>query len=120
MGMPRIVIIDRHQNGDPANPSPEKILAGIPRARVSNQYSDATRQFHCGWWSSSMGKWRIRYTEHEFCVLIEGRIRLESTDGERLEFRAGDAFVIPAGFEGTWEVLEACKKWYAIFEPNGD
>ena len=119
MGTPRIVIIDRHQNGDSANPSPEKILAGIPRARISNQYADASQQFFCGWWSSSMGKWRIRYTEHELCVLIEGRVRLESADGERLEFRAGDAWVIPAGFEGTWEVLEACKKWYAVFEQKG-
>ena len=45
MSMPRIVIIDRHQNGESANPSPENILAGIPRARVSNQYADASQQF---------------------------------------------------------------------------
>jgi uncharacterized cupin superfamily protein len=23
---------------------------------------------------------------------------------------------VPAGFEGIWEVIEPCKKWYAIFE----
>ena len=118
MSAPRILVIDRHQNGEPANPAPERILAGIPRARVSNQFADPTQQFFCGWWSSSMGKWRIQYTEQEFCVLIEGRVRLESADGERWDFRAGDAFVVPAGFTGTWEVLEACKKWYAIFEPR--
>ncbi|WP_414028394.1 cupin domain-containing protein, partial [Escherichia coli] len=27
-----------------------------------------------------------------------------------------DRFVIPAGFQGTWEVLEACRKVYVIFE----
>ena len=118
MSVPHIVVIDRHQNGEAANPSPEKILSGIPRSRVSNQYADPSQQFFCGWWSSSMGKWRISYTEHELCVLIEGRVRLESSDGERWEFRAGDAFVVPSGFTGTWEVLEACKKWYAIFEPR--
>jgi uncharacterized cupin superfamily protein len=26
--------------------------------------------------------------------------------------------VVPAGFEGVWEVSEPCKKWYAIFEPK--
>jgi uncharacterized cupin superfamily protein len=49
-------------------------------------------------------------------VLIEGRVRIESAGGERHELKAGDAFVVPAGFEGTWEVVEPCKKWYAVFE----
>jgi uncharacterized cupin superfamily protein len=114
----QIVIIDRLLTGESSNPSPERILAGIPRARVSNQYADETQQYFCGIWTSTIGKWRVRYTEHEFCVIIEGRVRIESAKGERHEMRAGDAFVVPAGFEGTWEVIEACKKWYAIFEPK--
>jgi uncharacterized cupin superfamily protein len=113
---PKIVALDRLQTGESASPSPEKILAGIPRTRVSNQYSDDTQQFFCGLWTSTSGKWRVRYSEHEFCVVIEGRLRIESLGGERYEFRAGDAFVVPSGFEGTWEVVEPCKKWYAIFE----
>jgi uncharacterized protein len=115
---PKIVVLDRQLTGDSANPSPEKILAGIPRTRVSNQYSDASQQFFCGLWTSTTGKWRVRYTEHEFCVLIEGRVRIESITGEKHEMRAGDAFVVPAGFEGTWEVAEPSKKWYAMFEPK--
>ena len=104
---PKIVILDRLQTGESANPSPDNILAGIPRARASNQYSEPTQQFYCGLWTSTMGKWRVRYTEHEFCVLIEGRVRIESASGEKHEMRAGDAFVVPAGFDGTWEVVEA-------------
>lgn len=113
---PRIVLLDRQLLGESANPSPEKILAGIPRARVANQYADLSGQFFCGLWTSSAGKWRVRYTEHEFCVILEGRSRIESATGERCDVRAGDAFVVPAGFEGSWEVLEPSKKWYAIFE----
>jgi uncharacterized cupin superfamily protein len=113
---PKIVVLDRLQTGESANPSPENILAGIPRARASNQYSEPTQQFFCGLWTSTLGKWRVRYTEHEFCVIIEGRVRIESVTGEKHEMRAGDAFVVPAGFEGIWEVTESCKKWYAIFE----
>jgi uncharacterized cupin superfamily protein len=115
---PKIIALDRFQTGDSANPSPEKILSGIPRIRVSNQYAEPSQQFFCGVWSSTAGKWRVRYTEHELCVLFEGRVRLESTGGERYEFRAGDAFIVPANFEGTWEVVEPCKKWYAVFEPK--
>ncbi len=116
---PRIVILDRYQTGESANPAPENILAGIPRTRVSNQFTDPSQEFHCGFWSSTAGKWRVRYTEYEFCVIIEGRVRIESLSGEKNDFRAGDAFVVPAGFQGIWEVSEPCKKWYSIFEPKG-
>src|SRR5579863_487998 len=98
---PKIVVLDRLQTGESANPAPENILAGIPRARASNQYAEGTQQFYCGIWTSTSGKWRVR---------------IESVTGERTELRAGDAFVVPAGFEGIWEVSEPCKKWYAIFE----
>ncbi len=116
---PRIVVLDRLQTGESANPSPENILAGIPRARASNQYGEGTQQFFCGIWTSTSGKWRVRYTEHEFCVLIEGRVRIESVTGEKHELRAGDAFVVPAGFEGIWEVTEPCKKWYCDIRAEG-
>src|ERR1700761_6182954 len=95
---PKIVVIDRLQSGESSNPKPENILSGIPRGRVSNQYSDATQQFFCGMWTSTAGKWRVRYTEHEFCVIIEGRVRIKSASGERHEFKAGGAFFVPARF----------------------
>src|ERR1700675_1153499 len=113
---PKIVVLDRLQTGESANPSPENILAGIPRTRASNQYAEPTQQFFCGIWTSTAGKWRVRYTEHEFCVIIEGRVRIESVSGEKNEFRAGAAFVGPAGFGAIWGGIEPCKKWYSIFE----
>lgn len=41
---------------------------------------------------------------------------LRDSDGNAKTLRVGDRFVIPAGFRGTWEVLEACRKIYVIFE----
>ena len=41
---------------------------------------------------------------------------LTGADGKAQEFKTGDAFIIPAGFEGTWETIEPVRKWYAIFE----
>ena len=38
-----------------------------------------------------------------------------TTDSQRT-FRAGDAFVSPAGFTGTWEIVEPAKKLYAYYE----
>jgi uncharacterized protein len=113
-------IVDFRVAGAPADApiDAHKLLAGQPRATVDNRYSDPSQQFHCGIWASTPGKWRVSYSEHEFCHLLEGRVRLTGADGTAVEFRGGDAFVVPAGFSGTWETLEAARKYYAIFEPS--
>jgi uncharacterized cupin superfamily protein len=99
-------------------PPADRRLAGDARQRVWNFFSDVSGQFHAGRWSSTPGRWRVRYTENELCVMTSGRVVLHGLDGERWEFVAGDAFIIPAGFEGAWEVLEHCSKIYAIYETN--
>ncbi len=116
MSIPRIV--DFRAAGSPAEApfDPSRLLAGAPRATVDNRYSDPSQQFHCGTWASTPGRWRVSYTEHEFCHLLEGRVRLVADDGTAAEFGPGDAFVVPAGFVGTWETLEPARKHYAIFE----
>jgi uncharacterized protein len=86
--------------------------------QVRNFFTDPSQQFFAGRWSASRGKWRVRYTENELCVMTAGRVVIESASGERLSFGAGDAFLVPAGFNGTWEVVEDCSKIYAIFEPR--
>jgi uncharacterized cupin superfamily protein len=93
-----------------------KVESGAPVAGVANRYSDAGAKFHCGTWSSTPGRWRVAYVEHEFCHLLEGRVRLVADDGTATEFRAGDAWVIPSGWRGTWETLEPARKHYAIYE----
>lgn len=119
MSVPRIV--DFRGGAAPVDApfDPGKLLAGTPTATVDNRYSDPSQQFHCGIWASTPGKWRVSYTEHEFCHLLEGRVRLTASDGASVEFRAGDAFVVPAGFAGTWETIEPARKYYAIFEKSG-
>lgn len=96
----------------------ERVLAGNPRQKISNHFSDSSNQFFAGVWSSTRGKWRVSYGENEFCHILAGRVALTGENGERSEFAAGDSFVVPAGFAGTWETLEDCRKLYAIFEPQ--
>ncbi|MBC8027051.1 MAG: DUF861 domain-containing protein [Steroidobacteraceae bacterium] len=99
-----------------SEPAADRLISGQPRQTIANFFTDSTQQFHSGRWSSSPGKWRIRYSESEFCCLTAGLIALENANGQRWQFGPGAAFVVPAGFEGTWEVIEACTKFYAIFE----
>ena len=99
-------------------PAPERLLGGKPTQTLWNHYSDGSGQFHTGIWASEPGKWIVKYTEHEYCHLLEGRIQMTDTQGNVVDLKPGDDFVIPAGYEGTWEVIESAKKVYVIFEPR--
>ena len=112
----QIVDFRMPQSSEASTPAADRLISGDPRQQVSNYFSDDTQQFHTGVWSSTRGKWRIQYSESEFCCLTRGRVVLENLEGQRWEFRAGEGFVVPAGFAGTWEVVEDCTKFYAIFE----
>ena len=111
-----IVPLDGRVEAELSELAAERLIAGTPELRVRNFFTDTSQQFFAGRWSASRGKWRVRYTENELCVMTAGRVIIESASGERSSFGPGDAFVVPAGFVGTWEVVEDCSKIYALFE----
>ena len=112
-----IIVFARHPVvGDEFVSAAERHIEGECRQRVDNHYSDPSGQFHAGIWSGGLGTWRVKYSEHEFCTLLEGLVRVSDSSGREVLLQAGDHFVIPAGFEGVWQVLEPAKKTYAIFE----
>ena len=97
-------------------PDSDRIVSGDPAQLVWNRYVDSTGQFCAGTWQGEAGAWRVQYARHEeeFCVLLEGLVRLKSDDGTVREFRAADAFVVPGGFSGVWENVTRVRKLYAI------
>jgi len=94
----------------------EKLLQGNPRQTVWVHYTDATGCFSAGIWHSERGRWRILYTEEEYCQLLEGVSIITDEAGSAVTVRAGEEFVIPAGFRGTWEVIEPTRKRFVIYE----
>lgn len=55
---------------------------------------------------------------NEVCVILSGRVAIEGSDGVRVEFSAGDAFTVPAGFRGVWHTLEPTKKVFVGVETD--
>lgn len=97
-------------------PAADRIMAGDPRQQAHNLFTSADGRFNCGIWQCEPGQWRVVFSESEFCHLLEGVIVVRGDDGSEATFKAGDAFVSPAGFTGTWHVLERARKYYAIYE----
>jgi len=94
----------------------EKLLAGNPQQTLWMHYTDPTLQFFTGVWSSGPGKWKIAYTEEEYCHMLQGTSIITDAQGVATTVTAGQSFVMPRGFVGTWEVVEATTKRFVIYE----
>ena len=97
--------------------SGEALLSGEYLTRTWNHFTGENGRLYCGIWESTPGKVVISYTEWEFCHLIEGRVIITSETGEQWTLSKGDGCMIPAGFRGTWETVEAVRKHYVILTP---
>lgn len=95
---------------------PAKLSHGSPNQSVQNHFSSTDGRMQVGFWKAEPGKWRVNYTENEYCEMLRGVIEMRGDDGEVRVVREGDRFVVPAGFTGTWEVLEPACKLYVIYE----
>lgn len=96
-------------------PPPERIITGSPGNKSWNLYASADQKLHAGIWESEPGAWHIVYDEDEFCHILAGESRITHESGASFTVKTGDAFVIPKGFIGTWEVVTRTRKHYVIY-----
>jgi uncharacterized cupin superfamily protein len=95
--------------------SPDLAISAEGEA-VLEGYSSENGAFTTGTWTHPRGIFPAEFNYDEVCVLLEGHVRLTSETGFTAEFKAGETFVIPKGFKGTWETLEPVRKHYIIFD----
>lgn len=100
-------------------PKAEAVLAGNPSQTVHTHFTSPCGQLAAGVWEGACGQWSVNFTESEYCEILEGVSVIRDADGTSKTVRAGDRFLIPAGFKGTWEVLEPCKKIFVSVEFKG-
>ena len=96
--------------------APERLIRGAPISGALSSFENNDKDFYCGQWAANEGAWRVAYTEDELCVILSGSGKLVADDGTIFPFTAGDAFVIPSGFQGVWDNSEPVRKIYAIVE----
>lgn len=96
-----------HLTHDPEQPAD---VAGTWRGAVL-----AEGTLETGVWEATAATWHeTEYAVDEVCVMLAGHLRLTDADGEIHELRTGDAFHLPRGWAGTWEVIEDMRKFYVI------
>ena len=100
---------------------PDRVVAGDPHHQSTTYFENETGDVIAGTWTSTPGRWRAFTDRDEFCFITSGHVRLIAEDGTAQTFKTGDAFLIPNGFHGEWDVIETTTKHFVIrsYEPKG-
>lgn len=100
--------------GEPGAPAADRLIAGSPR--FTTWLLEERDGLYAGIWRSTPGKWRIAYSEWEYCRILSGLSVITEDGGAARIVRTGDSFVLRPGFAGTWEVVEATVKDFVVRE----
>jgi uncharacterized cupin superfamily protein len=90
---------------------PDRVVEGDPQHETTVHFDEGLL---AGTWTSTPGKWHAFTGRDEFCYIVSGHCQLISSTGEVQNFRSGDAFLIPDGFTGYWNVIETTTKHFVI------
>lgn len=93
---------------------PNRVLEGDPHHTSTIFFTGAAGDMVAGTWTSTPGRWRAFSQRDEFCFIVSGHVRLIGDDGTLQTFKTNDAFLIPNGFCGYWEVLETTTKHFVV------
>ncbi|WP_174874535.1 cupin domain-containing protein [Vogesella oryzae] len=116
------IITEQGQSPEIDYPKPERLLEGNPRRQTWSGYDSPDGVLAAGIWCCETGAWRIAFSpeKEEFFCVMSGRVRLSNMMGEHWEVGPSEAAVIPAGFNGVFQVLEPVRKYYVIVERKTD
>jgi uncharacterized cupin superfamily protein len=86
--------------------------------KTVNAYESKDKKFLVALWESGPGVLQTdSYPNDEYVLVLEGRLAITNKSGKKDEFKAGDSFVIPKGWAGTWDMKTKFKKQFvAVYE----
>lgn len=93
---------------------PDRVVEGDPHHDTKIFFKNEAGDVVAGTWTSTPGKWHAFSERDEFCYIVSGHVRLLAQDGSAQTFKTGDAFLIPNGFQGYWDVITTTTKHFVI------
>lgn len=115
-----IVLIDSTAGLAPVHDQPreDRRVAGAPHRQTWTLHEAGPMS--AGVWACEVGRWRIAFPpgQQEYFHVLAGRVRLHGPAGA-VDIGPGQGAVIPPGFEGEFEVLEAVRKQFVLVDVAG-
>jgi len=77
---------------------------------------DLEREGISSWpiWEKEISRFDWHYDSTEECYLLEGKVVVETKDGQKVEFGKGDFVTFPKGLSCIWDIKEPVKKHYNL------
>ncbi len=63
-------------------------------------------------WEKEVSRFDWHYDQIEECLLLEGKVEVETKDGKRVNFGKGDFVTFPKGLSCIWDIKEPVRKHY--------
>ena len=104
------------QDVDPITDNLEgwKVTEGSPIMKTWILHTNNDETMISGYWEATPGTYHAKYKEYEFVHLLEGHIIITPDDGDPVSVKAGDTFVVESNFSGTWQIIEAVRKYFDV------
>lgn len=105
---PRISVVD--------SSTPTEVLMAKPGTYLGEKFTFEEKHtedvlVRVGVWEAGAGMIPIRkFPFTEYVLMISGSVIVTEEDGTSNKFVAGDTFVIPKGWSGTWDIQTRMKK----------
>ncbi len=86
----------------------------VPTGAGRELFAAAKGALRIGVWEGGPGILRLtNYPHDEYCLMVSGQVVVTDEAGHKSTFRAGDSFVVPKGFSGSWDMKTKMRKQYA-------
>jgi uncharacterized cupin superfamily protein len=95
-------------------PPIEGVQSGNPKQSAFTAYTSPDGSFITGLWTCTPGRYPVTIKMHETCHILSGRVVVTPKDGMPQEYGPSDVLVMPAGWEGTWDIRETIHKVFAL------
>jgi uncharacterized cupin superfamily protein len=86
-----------------------------PRLSTLPAYEAADDSVSTGTWEATPGVFARAIVDAEFSHFVAGHASFVTADGQRFEFRAGDAAYFPPHTKGVWTIHQTLRKTYCIW-----
>ncbi len=63
-------------------------------------------------WEKEVSSFDWYYDDTEECYILEGRVIVETKDGQKVEIKKGDFVTFPKGLSCRWDIKEPIRKHY--------
>jgi len=87
-------------------------MSKIKISRPSEEELEKMDVHHWSPWGCEVSKFPWEYDAEETCYIKEGRVIVETEEGDKVEIKKGDLVTFPKGMKCTWDVKEKISKVY--------